>query len=69
MCQQLKDYGLEEGGEHVLELLHNLCHFRAQLRREDMQNAEQRTLEDTLHRGVVYVTNLSQLVTIFRTAM
>jgi hypothetical protein len=45
-CQQLEDYCLEEGGEHVLELLHNLCCFRAQLRREDLENAKQTTLED-----------------------
>lgn len=46
LCQQLESYCLEEGGEHVLELLYNLRRFRAQLRREDMQSAKQMTLED-----------------------
>ena len=46
ICQQLEDYCLEEGGVNILELLHNLRCFRAQLRREDMQNAKQTTLED-----------------------
>ena len=44
--QQLKDYCLGGGGEYVLELLHNLRRFRAQLRREDMQNANLLTLEN-----------------------
>lgn len=46
ICQQLEDYCLEEGGVNILELLHNLRCFRAQLRREDMRNAKQTTLED-----------------------
>jgi hypothetical protein len=46
ICQQLEEYCLEEGGEHILELLHNLRRFQAQLRREEIQNAKQITLED-----------------------
>ena len=44
--QKLEDHCLGKGGEHVLEMLHNLRHFQAQLRREDMQNAQQITLKD-----------------------
>ncbi|KAH9978262.1 hypothetical protein BGW80DRAFT_1286619 [Lactifluus volemus] len=45
ICQQLEDC-LEAGGEHILELLHNLRRFQAQLRREELQNVKQTTLED-----------------------
>ena len=46
MCQELEDHCLDVGGEHTLELSHNLRRFRAQLRREEMQSTNQKTLED-----------------------
>ena len=73
ICQQLEDYCLEEGGVNILELLHNLRCFRAQLRREDMRNAKQTTLEDVWGKWVgpyschlchIFVTTCD----IFRTA-